>query len=104
MMVIEQTDHRRFPLLPLFRGRRWRTAPDEGQQQGRIICLRQVQHGQVLDLRHRPPSQPLPLTDRAALAAKRRLRGAVSSPPKQGERRVQPLSFLSIMEPTYGRD
>ena len=56
-------------------------------------------------------SKSLPLTDRVALAAKRRLRDAVSSPPKQGEREKEcgsgfllPLLQGEKVAPERGRE
>jgi len=63
-------------------GERWPEGPDEGQDL-------------APDLVDQIRSQILPLTDRQALAAKRRLRGAVSSPPEKGERKKSAALMLA---------
>ena len=79
----------RTSLLPVLTGRRWRTAPDEGQQQGRTIGLNLVAP--------RPEPAAAPHRPRGSCREKR-LRDAVSSPPEEAGEEGSGL----LLSPIFG--
>ena len=85
MCLIHGAVVRQAPLLPVLHGEKVALfAPDEGRPRGRTV--RQRLYPLAPHSPHQARSQPPPLTDRVALAAKRRLRDAVSPPrEKRGE-------------------